>query len=85
MRGLGDLAAKFGVEKAPALLMICNGDASTAEHYEGEIKSGPIRDFISKYAGGRKCASAVKVTSLRLSSSCHETHFLFPACIGAQG
>ena len=64
------MAAKFGVEKAPALLMICNGDASTAERYEGEIKSGPIRDFISKYAGGRKCASAVKVTSLWLSSPC---------------
>ena len=60
------MAAKFGVDKAPAVLMICNGDPSTAERYEGEFKSGPIRDFISKYAGGRKCASAVKVTSLWL-------------------
>ena len=58
------MAAKFGVDKAPAMLMICNGDPSAAERYEGEFRSGPIRDYISKYAGGRKCASAVKVTSL---------------------
>lgn len=63
VRELGDMAAKFGVEKTPALLMVCNGNPATAERYEGEIKSGPIREFISKYAGGRKCASAVKVRS----------------------
>ncbi len=79
------MAAKFGVDKAPALLMICNSDVSTAERYEGEIKSGPIRDFISKYAGGRKCASAVKVTSLWLFSSCHKTQSSCPAGIAAQG
>ena len=55
------MAAKFGVDKTPALLMVCNGDPATAERYEGDFKSGPIREFISKYAGGRRCASAVKV------------------------
>lgn len=68
MRELGDAAAKFGVDSAPALLMVCNGDPATAERYEGEFKSGPIRDFLSKYAGGRKCASAVKVGLLIPSS-----------------
>ena len=56
------MAAKFGVEKAPALLMVCNGDPATADKYDGEFKSGPIRDYISKFAGGRKCASAIKVS-----------------------
>ena len=68
MRELGDAASKFGVDSAPALLMVCNGDPATAERYEGEFKSGPIRDFLSKYAGGRKCASAVKVGPLIPSS-----------------
>ncbi|CAL5222385.1 g4741 [Coccomyxa viridis] len=61
VRGLGEMAANFGVDTAPALLVVCNGDPTTADRYDGEFKSGPIRDFISKYAGGRKCASAVKV------------------------
>ena len=56
------MAAKFGVDKAPALLVVCNGDPATADWFDGEFKSGPIRDFISRYAGGRKCASAVKVS-----------------------
>ena len=62
VRELGDTAAKFGVDTAPALLVVCNGDPATADRYDGDFKSGPIRDFISKYAGGRKCASAVKVS-----------------------
>ncbi len=56
------MAAKFGVEAAPTLLVACNGDPATAERFEGEFKSGPITDFLSKFAGGRKCATAVKVS-----------------------
>lgn len=55
------MAAKFGVEAAPALLVVCNGDASAADRYVGEFKSGPVTDFLLKFAGGRKCASTVKV------------------------
>ncbi|KAK9909480.1 hypothetical protein WJX75_002926 [Coccomyxa subellipsoidea] len=61
VRGLGEMAAKFGVEAAPTLLVVCNGDPNTAERFQGEFKSGPISDFLSKFAGGRKCATAVKV------------------------
>jgi hypothetical protein len=68
VRELGDAAARFGVDSTPALLLVCNGDTATAEGYKGEFKSGAIRDFLSKYAGGRKCASAVKVG--HLTSSC---------------
>ena len=63
MRGLGDIAAKFGVEQAPALVVACNGDPETAERYQGEFKSEPIREFLAKFAGGRKCASAIKVSA----------------------
>ena len=58
---MGEMAAKVGVEAAPTLLVACNGDPNTAERFEGEFKSGPISDFLSKFAGGRKCATAVKV------------------------
>ena len=61
VRGLGEMAAKFGVEAAPTLLVACNGDPKTAERFEGDFKSGPITDFLSKFAGGRKCATAVNV------------------------
>jgi thioredoxin-like negative regulator of GroEL len=61
VRGLGDIAAKFGVSAAPALLVACNGDPETAERFSGEFKSEPIRNFLAKFAGGRKCASAIKV------------------------
>ena len=73
VRGLGEMAANFGVDTAPALLVVCNGDPATADRYDGEFKSGPIRDFISKYAGGRKCASAVKVC---MHCLCLPTHLL---------
>lgn len=63
------MAAKFGVEAAPTLLVACNGDPNTAERFEGEFKSGPITDFLSKFAGGRKCATAVKVRTQRHISS----------------
>ena len=61
VRGLGDVAAKFGVTQAPTLLVACNGSPDTAERFEGEFKSGPIADFLAKFAGGRKCAAAIKV------------------------
>ncbi|CAL8467437.1 g6975 [Coccomyxa elongata] len=61
VRDLGEMAAKFGVEAAPTLLVACNGDPKTAERFDGDFKSGPITDFLSKFAGGRKCAAAVKV------------------------
>ena len=64
------MAAKFGVEAAPTLLVACNGDPNTAERFEGEFKSGPISDFLSKFAGGRKCATAVQVrTNLQVYPS----------------
>lgn len=63
MRGLGEVAAKFGVTQAPTLLVACNGSPDTAERFEGEFKSGPIGDFLAKFAGGRKCAAAIKVRS----------------------
>ncbi len=61
VRDLGEMAGKFGVEAAPTLLVACNGDPNTAERFDGDFKSGPITDFLSKFAGGRKCAAAVKV------------------------
>ena len=79
VRGLGEMAANFGVDTAPALLVVCNGDPTTADRYDGEFKSGPIRDFISKYAGGRKCASAVKVCMHYLCLPTH--HPLSLTCI----
>ena len=74
------MAAKFGVEAAPTLLVVCNGDPNTAERFQGEFKSGPISDFLSKFAGGRKCATAVKVrTILRRSWS----HFSCSCCMSS--
>lgn len=61
VRELGDLAAKFGVEKLPTLLVACNGDPGSTEAFQGDFKSGPVTDFLNRFAGGRKCASAVKV------------------------
>ena len=61
VRGVGQMAAKFGVEAAPTLLVACNGDPALAERFEGDFKSGPVTDFLAQFAGGRKCASAVKV------------------------
>ena len=63
MRGLGDIAAKFGIDQAPALVVACNGDPETAERYRGEFKSEPIRNFLATFASGRKCAPAVKVSA----------------------
>jgi protein disulfide-isomerase A6 len=63
------MAAKFGVDKAPTLLVACNGDPATAERFEGEFKSGPVLDFLNRFASGRKCASAVKVTNSTIISA----------------
>lgn len=58
------MAATVGVDRTPTLLVACNGEPGTAEKFEGEFKSGPVTDFLNKFAGGRKCASAVKVGCL---------------------
>jgi thioredoxin-like negative regulator of GroEL len=49
------LAAAFGVQSFPALIVVCNGDAETREAYSGDMKSEPIRRFLDQFTGGKRC------------------------------
>jgi hypothetical protein len=45
----------------PALALVCNGDARTAEAYGGVLKSEPVQRALNKYAGGRECSGKITV------------------------
>lgn len=40
----------------PAVLAICHGDPEVREAYSGDLKADKLRDFVLKYAGGRRCS-----------------------------
>ena len=48
-----ELAKRFGVSAAPALLALCNGDEAAVERYEGDFKAEPIGAWLERFAGGR--------------------------------
>ena len=45
----------------PALVAFCNGDPEPAATFNGRMKPDAIESWIYGFAGGRKCASLVKV------------------------
>ena len=57
------LAARWNVTKPlPAVLAFCGGDAGEpAALYGGAPKSSPLESWVRTFAGGRKCAAAVRV------------------------
>jgi hypothetical protein len=46
---------------APALALVCNGDARTAEAYPGVLKSEPLQRMLNRYAGGKECSSKIAI------------------------
>ena len=40
----------------PTVLAICHGDVEVREAYSGELKPDKLRDFVLKFAGGRRCS-----------------------------
>jgi len=57
------LAAAFGVDAFPKLVVVCNGDAAGGrELYSGNMKSEPIRKFLDQFTGGKRCRQAVKLS-----------------------
>lgn len=61
--GAAGLAAKFNVTAPlPAVLAFCGGDAAApATTYSGAPKSSPLESWLRTFAGGRKCAAAVRI------------------------
>lgn len=51
----------FSVPRYPTLLAFCNGDISSVERFEGEIKSEAVAGFVRQFAGGKKCVAAIKL------------------------
>ncbi|KAK9821669.1 hypothetical protein WJX74_006601 [Apatococcus lobatus] len=51
-----DIASKFQVESFPTVLAICHGDPEVREAYSGDLKADKLRDFVLKFAGGRRCS-----------------------------
>lgn len=45
----------------PAVVAFCNGDPDPAAHFSGRMKPDAIESWVYGFAGGRKCASLVKV------------------------
>ncbi|KAK9806036.1 hypothetical protein WJX73_007755 [Symbiochloris irregularis] len=60
-KGTQALAEKLGVSSLPSLVAVCNGDLGTALQYQGEMKAGPLREFLRSFEGGKRCAKAVKL------------------------
>jgi thiol-disulfide isomerase/thioredoxin len=59
-----NLATRFNVSSSslPAVLAFCGGDAAVpAALYGGAPKSAPLESWLRTFAGGRKCAAAVRV------------------------
>jgi hypothetical protein len=64
-----ELTKRFGVDAAPALLALCNGDEGAAERYEGQFKAAPIGAWLERFAGGR-CAAGLGVATGRRNGLC---------------
>ena len=75
-KGAKDLVKKFNLDSAdsssksdssssssplPALVAFCNGDPDPAATFTGRMKPDSIESWVYGFAGGRKCASLVKV------------------------
>ncbi len=45
----------------PVLLTVCNGDLESKEVYTGAMKSEALQKALEAYAGGRKCAEALRL------------------------
>eukprot|EP01025_Chloroclados_australasicus_P038787 TRINITY_DN4005_c0_g1_i4.p1 TRINITY_DN4005_c0_g1~~TRINITY_DN4005_c0_g1_i4.p1 ORF type:complete len:470 (-),score=80.65 TRINITY_DN4005_c0_g1_i4:246-1655(-) len=57
------LSAEFNVTSYPTILSVCNGDKISVEAHTGEMKSGPIKRFLEKFANGKKCRSSIRLDS----------------------
>ena len=63
--GDAELAKRFDVSAFPTLVAVCNGDESSKEVYQGDLKHLSLKKFINKYTGGTKC-KAGKPACLRV-------------------
>jgi len=64
-----ELTKRFGVDAAPALLALCNGDEGAAERYEGQFKAAPIGAWLERFAGGR-CDAGFNVATGHRNGLC---------------
>lgn len=55
------VASQFNITKYPTILAICNGDVDAQITYDGPLKPAKIRRFLDEFAGGKKCARAIKL------------------------
>lgn len=62
--GAGEVVAALGAAAGgapPALVLVCNGDARTAEAYGGALKSDALQRALNKHAGGKVCSGKIAV------------------------